>query len=183
MGVRVYRRWAGTLATATITTLALPTLTSCTPPQRGLIGIRPTVDSGAIASLRPCGEDRVASVDVLGAVIRDNPEGPSEDLTSWQVRSPRSVQGPEEIELFHTPDGWTGDPAPLGDQRLKATHSYSVDFIVASGGGGVSYRGVVYFTAADLARLERGQVWADGRAMTVEEFRKHTDQECDDGWF
>ncbi|MGW5125946.1 hypothetical protein ACWEQ7_18140 [Streptomyces sp. NPDC004069] len=183
MGMRVHRRWASTLATAATTTLAASTLASCSPPQRELIGIRPTADSGAIASLRPCGEDRVASVKVQGSVIRDNPDGPVEDLTSWQVRSPQSVQGPEEIQLFHTPDGWTGDPAPLGDQRLKATHSYSVDFIVASGGGGVSYRGVVYFTTADLARLEPGQVWAGGRAMTVEEFQKHTDQKCDNSWF
>ncbi|MEU1203233.1 hypothetical protein ABZ446_44505 [Streptomyces sp. NPDC005813] len=182
MGVRVHRRWASTLATAATTALAAFTLVSCSPPERELIGIRPTADSGGLASLRPCGEDRVASVEVLGSVIRDNLDGPVEDLTSWRVRSPRSVQGPEEIKLFETPDSWTGDPAPLGDQRLKATHGYSVDFIVASGDG-VSYRGVVSFTAADLARLERGQVWAGGRAMTVEEFQKHTDQECDDGWF
>ncbi|WP_435221860.1 hypothetical protein [Streptomyces sp. Tue6028] len=182
MGMRVYRRWASTLATAATTTLAAFTLASCSPPERELIGIRPTAESGAIASLRPCGEDRVASIEVLGSVIRDNPDGPVEDLTSWRVRSPRSVQGPEEIQLFHTPDGWIGDPTPLGDQRLEVTHGYSVDFIVASGGV-VSYRGVVYFTTADLARLERGQVWVSDRPMTVEEFLKHADQECDGGWF
>ncbi|MGW0082658.1 hypothetical protein [Streptomyces sp. NPDC003393] len=182
MGVRLHRRRLRTLATAATATLAAFTLASCSPPQRELVGVRPTADGGAIALLRPCGEDRVASVDVLGSVISDDPEDPVEDLTSWEVRSPRSARGPEGIRLFHTPDGWMGDPAPLGDQRLKATHSYSVDFVVASGGR-VGYRGVVHFTPADLARLEPGQVWAGDRAMTVEEFRKHTDQECDDGWF
>lgn len=90
---------------------------------------------------------------------------------------------PENIALFHTPDGWTSDRPPQGDQRLKATHSYSAGFVVLSDGGGVDYQGVVHFTAADLARLEPGQVWAGGRTMTVEEFEKHTGQECDDGWF
>ncbi|OIJ68323.1 hypothetical protein WN71_007825 [Streptomyces mangrovisoli] len=164
------------------TALAASTLASCSPPERDLIAIRLTADGDPMASLRPCGEDRVTSVEVLGSAVRDDPDGPVEDLTSWEVQSPRSVQGPQEIRLFHTPDGWTGDPAPLGDQRIKATHSYSVAFIVSSGGG-VSYRGVVDFTVADLARLQRGHVWSDDRAMTAEEFREHTAKECDDGWF
>ncbi|WP_330172625.1 hypothetical protein OG875_02875 [Streptomyces sp. NBC_01498] len=177
------RRWTGTLATAATAVLAAFTLASCSPPHRNLIGVRPAADGGAVAMLRPCGEDRAASARVLGSVTTDTPEDPVEDLTSWHVSAPRSAEGPENIALFHTPDGWTSDRPPQGDQRLKATHSYSAGFVVLSDGGGVDYQGVVHFTAADLARLEPGQVWAGGRTMTVEEFEKHTGQECDDGWF
>ncbi|MFJ9151373.1 hypothetical protein ACIRP7_25700 [Streptomyces sp. NPDC102270] len=43
---------------------------------------------------------------------------------------------------------------------------------------GDSYNGIVTFTAADLAALEPGQVWADDRAMSLGEFEELAEDSC-----
>ncbi|MEV0522138.1 hypothetical protein AB0I66_01835 [Streptomyces sp. NPDC050439] len=51
--------------------------------------------------------------------------------------------------------------------------TYSLGFKASS-----SYQAHVYFTADDLASLRPGQVWADGRAMSTEDFAELVDDKC-----
>ncbi|MFF4831592.1 hypothetical protein [Streptomyces sp. NPDC001315] len=40
------------------------------------------------------------------------------------------------------------------------------------------YTGIVTFRATDLHPLRRGQVWADGRAMSLGEFERLAEDSC-----
>lgn len=62
-----------------------------------------------------------------------------------------------------------------GEQRLLSGHTYTFVFHDQTDDYA---NGAVTFTTADLGRLKRGQVWADDRAMSVEEFEKVAEESC-----
>jgi hypothetical protein len=49
---------------------------------------------------------------------------------------------------------------------------YSYELAFGKAEPDYDYTGAVTFTAEDLAALKPGQVWADGRAMSLGEFEK-----------
>ncbi|MDX3780113.1 hypothetical protein [Streptomyces europaeiscabiei] len=63
-----------------------------------------------------------------------------------------------------------------GDERRpRSGHTYRFVFY---GQTDDDANGTVMFTTADLRRLKPGQVWADDRAMSLEEFEELAEKSC-----
>ncbi|MGW4825859.1 hypothetical protein ACWEP4_45240 [Streptomyces sp. NPDC004227] len=106
-------------------------------------------------------------------------EGPDggPGLQSWSLKPPESAKGELDIGILRRPEGWTGSMKPA--RGLSKGRDYYMEFVVGRASGTAKYRGVVAFSAADLARLKDGEVWTDLKPMTLAEFRKQADGRCD----
>ncbi|MGW3151224.1 MULTISPECIES: hypothetical protein [Streptomyces] len=145
-------------------------LSGCTAVDLPLAGVRMGADAVPYALIRPCGDDdyRTPSLDGWAKGAEDGPV-----TTGWDVRKEK-LNGDAEFPLFSPPDAWRA--RHRGAQQLLPEHRYSLTFghYVA----GDSYNGIVDFTTAEIARLKPGQVWADGRAMSLGEFGRLAEDSC-----
>ncbi|MFD4973228.1 hypothetical protein [Streptomyces sp. NPDC058424] len=149
-------------------------LAGCTPPEYPAIAVYPTSGGGISAVLHPCGDDRIGRVRLVR--LGDGPDG-GPGLQSWSLNPPESTKGEVDISILRRPEGWTGSMTPATE--ISKGRDYAMEFVVGRADGTAKYRGVVAFSAADLARLKDGEVWTDLKPMTLEEFRKQADGRCD----
>ncbi|WP_086800342.1 hypothetical protein [Streptomyces caniscabiei] len=89
------------------------------------------------------------------------------------VRPCGAWSGDVEFPLFSPPVAWKAEAR--GEQRLLPGHTYAFVFY---GHTDDQANGEVSFTAADLGRLERGEVWADDRVMGADEFEELAEGAC-----
>lgn len=143
-------------------------LGGCSPAELPLAAVRLDAEGKPMVSVRPCGDDRVRGLSLSSL---EDP-GASDDIY-WGTHDARS--GDVTFPLFSPPRSWNVDQR--GPQRLVAGRNYWFSGVVGHGES-VDYRIVVLFSSADLARLETGQVWADGRAMSREDFDESLGDKC-----
>jgi hypothetical protein len=149
-------------------------LTGCGAELLPLVAVRLDAAGSAEVVLRPCGDDLVQGFTLASApageeVRWDNPRNPS----GW--KAPGKREGADaEFPLFSPPRDWK--VRTMGEQRLLPSHSYELAF--GKGEFNYEYTGTVTFSAADLATLEPGQVWADDRAMSLGEFEELAEDSC-----
>ncbi|GGL96622.1 hypothetical protein GCM10010129_45560 [Streptomyces fumigatiscleroticus] len=149
---------------------AVVLLSGCAAVDLPLAAVRTDADGVPWALVRPCGDD-----DYLGPRLQGRAAGAAQDAavtSGWSVRGERD--GDTEFPLFSPPAAWRARPA--GPQRLQPGHRYTLSF--GHYVTGDSYNGVVEFTAEDVAALPPGQVWADGRAMSLGEFEELAEDSC-----
>jgi hypothetical protein len=135
-----------------------------------LAAVRLDTDGAPLAVLRPCGDDLVQGLSLVGA-----PAGTDSgrNRSGWKV--PGKRHGTDaEFPLFSPPSAWRA--RAIGQQRLVPDYTYELGFGKAE--FNYEYTGTVTFRAADLATLKPGQVWADDRAMSLGEFEKLAEDSC-----
>ncbi|MER5477285.1 hypothetical protein ABT026_09910 [Streptomyces sp. NPDC002734] len=104
-------------------------------------------------------------------------EGAGEDRASvedggWEVPRGMTHRGRAVISVLSPPDSWLVEGG--GARELLPGRTYSLSFYSYDG----EYYGDGAFTADDLASLRPGQVWAAGRAMSVDEFADQVGEVC-----
>lgn len=163
-GGAVRRRFIGGVA---LVGGAVGLLSGCTAVDLPLAGVRVGANGAPYALLRPCGDDGYRTPGLDGSVG----EGPV--TTGWLVKKTK-LSGDADFPLFSPPAAWGA--RHRGTQRLLPKHHYTLSF--GHYVTGDSYNGFVTFTAADLDALKSGQVWADGRAMSLGEFEELAEDSC-----
>ncbi|KUM73854.1 hypothetical protein [Streptomyces griseorubiginosus] len=153
---------------------AVGLLSGCGAEDLPLVAVRVDDAGAAEVVLRPCGNDRVLGPSLEGVPSdRFGQEDPGRNVSGWEAPgSRRPVDA--EFPLFSPPGAW--HVLPVGEQRLLSGHTYQLAF--GKDESNYEYTGLVTFTAADLARLTPGQVWADDRAMSLGEFEKLAEDSC-----
>lgn len=161
-------------------------LSSCSPAQLPLAATWSGPDGEPVVMLRPCEDDHATDLRLLswaedafvhdGVEVRDNPTStasPGSD-TAWRAASDVET-GPTTFPLFSPPPDWQVEST--GPQVMQPARTYSLSFVGARKGWS-PYDGSLFFTADDLASLRPGQVWADGRAMSREDFDALVNDTC-----
>ncbi|MEU9441810.1 hypothetical protein AB0D42_13015 [Streptomyces sp. NPDC048304] len=144
-------------------------LSGCAAVDLPLAGVRAGTDGTPYAVFRPCGDDAYQ-----GPSLEGRPRGGDGSATTgWDARS-EGLHGDTEFPLFAPPAGLHA--RHRGKQELLPGHDYTVGF--GHYVTGDSYNAVVEFTAAQIARLRPGQVWADGRAMSLGSFERLAEESC-----
>ncbi|OIJ68007.1 hypothetical protein WN71_010610 [Streptomyces mangrovisoli] len=145
-------------------------LTGCAAVDLPLAGVWMGADRVPRALIRPCGDDsyRRPSLDGRAAGAQEGPV-----TTGWDVRLEK-LSGDAWFPLFSPPADWRA--RHRGAQRLLPDHRYTLSF--GHYVTGDSYNGVVEFTTEEIGRLKSGQVWADGRVMSLGEFEKLAEDSC-----
>ncbi|WP_371576715.1 hypothetical protein [Streptomyces sp. NBC_01314] len=148
-------------------------LSGCVALELPLAAVTVDADGAPRALIRPCGDDPYEDPTLSGwaGSHEDEPSEDEADTTVWETTGEWS--GAEEFALFSPPASWKAETR--GEQRLLPGHAYTFIFY---GQTDDSANGTVMFTTADLGRLRPGQVWADDRAMSVEEFEKLAEKSC-----
>jgi hypothetical protein len=145
-------------------------LSGCAAVDLPLAGIRLGADGVPYALIRPCGDDSYQSPSLDGSAAGAQ-GGPV--TTGWDVRKEK-LSGDAEFPLFSPPTAWQA--RHRGEQRLLPKHEYSLIFGHYITGD--SYNGIVEFSAEQITALKPGQVWADGKAMSLGEFEKLAEDSC-----
>ncbi|MFI8180838.1 hypothetical protein OG539_19260 [Actinacidiphila glaucinigra] len=159
--------------------VGLGLLCGCSPARLPLVAVWTSPDGTAVARVQPCPGDHAARMDLLSWDEResddasaDGPSGGAAD-SGWNMWSPARI-GRTTFPLFEPPDSWQVETA--GTQALLPGRTYSLSFFGPRGSD--TYDGQVHFTAADLASLRPGQVWADDRAMNRAAFAELVADTC-----
>jgi len=148
-------------------------LSGCGAEVLPLVAVR--LDAGGTAEvvLRPCGEDLVQGLGLEGTTAAEADSDSARNRSGW--RAPGRLRPDDaEFPLFSPPGDWHVRPA--GEQRLVPGYAYRLAFGKAE--SDYEYTGIVTFTADDLAALTPGQVWADDRAMSLDEFEELAEDSC-----
>ncbi|MER5381312.1 hypothetical protein ABT040_13660 [Streptomyces sp. NPDC002688] len=145
-------------------------LGGCGPEIRPLAAVRLDTEGAPRAVLRPCGDDLIRGLSLVGA-----PAGTDSgrNRSGWKVPGKRHGTR-AEFPLFSPPSAWRARAS--GQQRLVPDYTYRLGFGKAE--FNYEYTGTVTFRAADLATLKPGQVWADDRAMSLGEFERLAEDSC-----
>ncbi|MDX2606652.1 hypothetical protein PV379_35500, partial [Streptomyces caniscabiei] len=157
---------AGVLAASVV-------LSGCSPEVLPLAAVAVDDDGTPRVLVRPCGDDTYAQPMVEGwaGSYEEKPAADEADTTVWETDGAWS--GDVEFPLFSPPAAWKAEAR--GEQRLLPGHTYAFVFY---GHTDDQANGEVSFTAADLGRLERGEVWADDRVMGADEFEELAEGAC-----
>ncbi|MFJ9913868.1 hypothetical protein [Actinacidiphila glaucinigra] len=159
--------------------VGLGLLCGCSPARLPLVAVWTSPDGTAVARVQPCPGDHASQVVLHSWDEREAVDTPSggprrEGADSgWDMWSPAHI-GRTTFPLFEPPGSWQVEAD--GTQALLPDRTYSLSFRGPRGGG--TYNGQVYFTAADLASLRPGQVWADDRAMSRTAFAELVSDTC-----
>ncbi|MFF2852289.1 hypothetical protein ACFVT5_39140 [Streptomyces sp. NPDC058001] len=113
-----------------------------------------------------------SSASTSARAATDDPGGGPErqEDSGWEAWGATN-HGGVVFPLFSPPPEWRA--RTFGRQALLPGRTYALAFR-----GSGSYAAHVYFTADDLAALRPGQVWADNRAMSTEEFDELVEDKC-----
>ncbi|MEV5534743.1 hypothetical protein [Streptomyces prunicolor] len=145
-------------------------LSGCGALDLPLAAVRVDASGAPQAVLRPCGDDLIQGLSLTGAPADTDSD---RNFSGWRV--PGKRHGADaEFPLFTPPSAWRARAA--GQQRLVANYTYELAFGKAE--FNYEYTGHVTFRAADLAALKPGQVWADGKVMSLGEFEKLAEDSC-----
>ncbi|WP_405984661.1 hypothetical protein [Streptomyces sp. NBC_00872] len=188
-------RRAITAVTGALCTAVL--LTGCSPPDLRLAALWKGEDGRWWAELRPCGDDLLNSPHLSGWPTEETetagsetagseaagsggspspepePEPTIDDSTGWRTWS-MTPTGRVRFPLFEPPESWRAEAT--GPQELRPGYTYGLTFRV--GADSSVYRGSVFASTEELATLRPGQVWADGRAMSMDEFDDVVADQC-----
>lgn len=149
---------------------AVGLLSGCGAEILPLVAVRLDGQGRPQAVVRPCGDDLIQGLSLSGA---PDEEEPGELLSGWNVAGKR--RGADtEFPLFSPPAAWHA--RAVGPQRLVSSYTYELGFGKAE--FNYEYTGIVTFRASDLAVLRTAQVWADGRAMSLDEFEELAEDSC-----
>ncbi|WP_431966568.1 hypothetical protein [Actinacidiphila sp. bgisy160] len=164
-------------------------LCGCTPADLPLVAVWTSPDGTPVARVQPCPGDHASGVDLVswderesGDLWADDPstgnpaaDGPSRETTDsgWHMWSSARI-GRTTFPLFAPPASWQVETD--GTQALLPNRTYYLSFFGPRGSD--TYDGHVSFTAADLASLDPGHVWADGRAMSRTAFAELVADKC-----
>ena len=148
-------------------------LSGCGPEILPLAGVTVEGDGTPRVLVRPCGDASYTGPALTGwaGSWEDEPGEDETNTTVWGTDGEWS--GDAEFPLFSPPSAWGAEAR--GEQRLLADHTYAFVF---HGHTDDRAGGSVTFTAADLARLRPGRVWADDRVMSAEEFEEQAEGAC-----
>jgi hypothetical protein len=148
-------------------------LSGCTALELPLAAVTVDADGAPRVLIRPCDDNPYVAPTFSGwtGSHEDEPSQDETNTTVWETDGEWS--GDTEFPLFSPPTAWGAEAR--GDQRLLPGHTYKFVFYDQTDDYA---NGVVAFTTADLGRLKRGQVWADDRAMSVEEFEEVAEESC-----
>ncbi|MFJ9247129.1 hypothetical protein [Streptomyces sp. NPDC101776] len=158
-------------------------LSGCSPARLPLAAAWLGTDGQPVALVKPCGHDRAGDIDLGSWTEEETADGVSGTAespslgTGWRtplVGPPMEPFGTTTFPLFEPPRSWRTEAT--GPQMLAPGRTYSLTFKVY--GTGVEYTGDLYFTAKDLTSLRPGQVWADDRAMSRDDFDDLVDDKC-----
>lgn len=143
-------------------------LSGCGAEMLPLVAVEPDARGGFTAVLRPCGDDLITGLSLFGT--HGDPE---QNVSGWDTTIDR--RGADaRFPLFSPPAVWHA--TPVGVQRVVPGYTYELAFGKAE--SNYEYTGTVTFTAKDLASLKPGQVWADGKAMSLRAFEKLAEDAC-----
>lgn len=153
-------------------------LGGCGPAHRSLVGVWLDPDGRAMARVRPCDGDQSGGVR-LRAYPDDREGGRGrrghQAVNGWSAAAVPAL-GDTTFPLFAPPDAW--HPDTVGPQRLLSNATYGLEFTAYEHEDFVDYVGEVTFTGENLAALEHGEVWADGRSMSREAFDQLAGEAC-----
>ncbi|MGW0514889.1 hypothetical protein ACWD1W_37695 [Streptomyces olivaceoviridis] len=145
-------------------------LSGCGAVDLPLAGVRAAPDGTPYAVFRPCGDDSYRGPDLDG---RPRGAGKGPVTTGWDAKK-EGLRGDADFPLFDPPAAWHA--RHRGSRHLLPRHRYVLRF--GHYAGGDSYNGVVEFTGEQIDRLKPGQVWADGRAMSLAAFDRLAADAC-----
>ncbi|MFI6548365.1 hypothetical protein ACIBO9_34500 [Streptomyces prunicolor] len=158
-------------------------LSACSPAQLPLAAAWLGTDGQPVVLVKPCGHDRAGDIDLgswteeeMADAASGTAESPDSE-TGWRtplIGPPMEPFGTTTFPLFEPPRSWRTEAT--GPQKLAPGRTYSLTFKVL--GTGVKYTGDLYFTEKDLTSLRPGQVWADDRAMSRDDFDDLVDDSC-----
>jgi hypothetical protein len=94
------------------------------------------------------------------------------DDGGWEAPRETTLRGRAVFPVLSPPSAWHVEGC--GGRELLPGRTYSLSFYAYDS----AYYGDGYFTADDLASLRPGQVWAAGRAMSVDDFAHHVHEVC-----
>ncbi|WP_448321390.1 hypothetical protein [Streptomyces sp. CO7] len=167
--------------------LGLGMVSGCSPAHLTLVAVTNGEDGRPVAVLQPCDD---GGEDIMGMRLGSWPSGASrvemdgagtggadEDRASvddggWETPRGTTHRGRAVIPVLSPPDSWLVEGG--GARELLPGRTYSLSFYSYDG----VYYGDGYFTTQDLASLRPGQVWAAGRAMSVDDFADHVGEVC-----
>ncbi|MCI3273324.1 hypothetical protein [Streptomyces cylindrosporus] len=144
-------------------------LGGCSPAELPLAAVSLGEDGEPVAIVRPCGDDRIGPLHLFSGAG----EAGADPGTSWSQTTDARV-GRTSFPLF-SPPGSLG-VSTYGPQRLSTGARYYLD--ISGGRGWDAYNVSLTFTSEDLAGLQPGQVWADGRAMSRDGFDDLVSDKC-----
>ncbi|MEU2225119.1 hypothetical protein [Streptomyces sp. NPDC018347] len=144
-------------------------LSGCGAVDLPLAGVRAAPDGTPYAVFRPCGDDTYRGPHLDG---RPRGAGDGPVTTGWDTDR-RGLRGDTAFPLFAPPARWRA--RHRGAARPLPRHTYELGF---GHYGGDSYNATVTFTTEQIARLEPGRVWADGRAMSPGAFERLAADAC-----
>ncbi|MDX3548048.1 hypothetical protein ACSCB1_13970 [Streptomyces europaeiscabiei] len=148
-------------------------LSGCVALELPLAAVTADADGVPLVLIRPCDDDPYEDPTLSGwaGAHEDEPSEDEADTTVWEAAGEWS--GAEEFPLFSPPASWGVE---AGDERRpRSGHTYRFVFYSQTDDDA---NGTVMFTTADLRRLKPGQVWADDRAMSLEEFEELAEKSC-----
>ncbi|MEO3974947.1 hypothetical protein [Streptomyces sp. CAU 1734] len=167
---------------------ALGLLSGCSPAKLPLAAVWMGEDGKPAGEIRPCDGDRAAHVALRGWGTDESAVHPSARGESDPDSSTTPAEGAEDsgwktsgvhrgasFALFAPPPSWRVETT--GVQAPAPGHTYVLGFKGPHDGWN-PYDGEVHFTADDLASLDPGQVWADGRVMSRDAFAELVDEKC-----
>ncbi|MGI5458206.1 hypothetical protein ACQEWB_34520 [Streptomyces sp. CA-249302] len=144
-------------------------LAGCSPAELPLAAASLDEDGKPVVIVRPCGDDRIGPLHLVSGAGDDGVD----PGTSWFQTTDARV-GRTTFPLF-SPPGSLGVRA-YGPQHLSTGAGYHLD--ISGGRGWDAYNVSLSFTAEDLAGLKPGQVWADRRAMSRDDFDDLVGDRC-----
>ncbi|MFF7983799.1 hypothetical protein ACFZDK_32590 [Streptomyces sp. NPDC007901] len=144
-------------------------LSGCGAVDLPLAAVRAGADGAPYALIRPCGDDHYQGLSLDGRA-RGAADGPV--TTGWDIKGERA--GDAGFPLFSPPAKWRA--RHRGAQKLLPRHHYTLGF--GHYVTGDSYNGIADFTTEQITALKPGQVWADGRAMSLGEFERLAEDSC-----
>ncbi|MFE2539399.1 hypothetical protein [Actinacidiphila glaucinigra] len=159
--------------------VGLGLLCGCSPARLPLVAVWTSPDGTAVARVQPCPGDHASRMDLRSWDERESDDAPSGALpdeaadSGWDMWSSARI-GRTTFPVFEPPESWRVETE--GTQALLPGRTYALSFFGPRGGD--TYDGHVYFTAADLASLRPGQVWADDRAMSRSAFAELVGDTC-----
>jgi hypothetical protein len=147
----------------------------CSPPEHTLVAVYAGQGSEIRARLRACPDSVITSVKLMRLGAGDSGRTDAAGLEYWSGKPPKPMAGEEDMSLSSLPADWHADI--LGTGGLSEGETYSLSF-TSGKDDFVDYRGKVEFSTSDVAGLSRGDVWADGKRMSLKEFREKADDSC-----
>ncbi|MEY2246500.1 hypothetical protein [Streptomyces sp. BF23-18] len=175
MAIRDRLRVSRKVVLLACTALTLTTMVGCSPPERPLVAIYAAQGGEVRALLRACPNSAVTSMTLMRMDGKESAGAATQGVEYWVGAPPEPLKGEQDISLVSLPADWGA--SRLGTGELTAGAFYSLNF-TSGHDDSVDYHGIGGFRTSDIEKLDPGDVWADGKSMSLKEFRKKADGSC-----